>query len=173
MTMTATPTTTGEIEAFRHQARVIDAVVRLNVAGVTHQESLTQPSPGGNCLNWVLGHLVATQENALRLLGQETVFPAGALKRYDRAGDPIRGDAPDVRNFSDLLAAWETSAPRLDAGLAALDPATFDQPAPFSPTNDPNETVRTLVVTILFHQAYHAGQAGVLRRISGKAGAIK
>jgi len=42
-----------------------------------------------------------------------------------------------------------------------------------SPTGNPNETVRTLLTTIMFHQAYHAGQTAVLRRIAGKEGAIR
>jgi uncharacterized damage-inducible protein DinB len=49
----------------------------------------------------------------------------------------------------------------------------MDEPAPFSPTNNPKETVRSLLATVFFHQAYHVGQTGLLRRIAGKEGAIK
>ena len=31
-----------------------------NLAGITHEESFVRPAPAGNCLNWVLGHIVAT-----------------------------------------------------------------------------------------------------------------
>jgi hypothetical protein len=33
--------------------------------------------------------------------------------------------------------------------------------------------VRSLLATVAFHQAYHAGQTGTLRRVVGKSGAIK
>jgi hypothetical protein len=48
----------NEIEVLRHQARVTQRVMRLNVEGISHEESLIQPQPAGNCLNWVIGHLV-------------------------------------------------------------------------------------------------------------------
>ena len=34
-------------------------------------------------------------------------------------------------------------------------------------------TVRSIINTVMFHQAYHAGQTAVLRRIAGKEGAIR
>jgi hypothetical protein len=49
----------------------------------------------------------------------------------------------------------------------------MDGPAPFSPSKNPKETLRSLLTTVLFHQAYHSGQTGLLRRIAGKEGAIK
>ena len=162
----------GEIEAFRHLTRMTDQVVRINVAGVTQAESLAQPNPGGNCLNWALGHLVAVYENALPLVRQQPVLPAGAMKRYDRGSAPIT-DGSEARDFGELVRLWEEQVKRMDAGLSTLTPEYLDQPAPFSPTGNEKETVRTLVGTIVFHQTYHAGQTGLLRRISGKEGAIK
>lgn len=38
---------------------------------------------------------------------------------------------------------------------------------------NPEETVSSLLTVVLFHRGYHAGQTGILRRIAGKAGAIR
>lgn len=171
MTTAASGTNRG-IESLRQQVKMVDTVLRLNVDGVTHEESLIQPSPGGNCLNWVVGHLVAIYENALPLLGQQPTMPKDAMKRYDRGSPPIQ-DASQARDFSELMTAWDQSSARFDAGLSALNTDIIDEPAPFSPTDDPDETVRSLLTTIFFHQTYHAGQTGVLRRIAGKNGAIR
>ena len=78
----------------------------------------------------------------------------------------------EALDFQVLLAAWNDASDRVDAGLAAVTPEALDKPASGSPTNNPNETVRSLLPTVLFHQAYHAGQTGILRRIAGKPGAI-
>ena len=169
---TAAPATVKEVEVFRHQARVIQTVVRINVEGMTQEESLIQPSPGGNCLNWVVGHLACIYNKTLPLLGQEPVPGEAALKRYDRGAPPIR-EAGEALELRDLLAAFDKATERFDAGLAGLSPEVLDRKAPFSPGNDPNETVRSLLSTTLFHQAYHAGQTGILRRIAGKEGAIR
>jgi hypothetical protein len=161
----------SEVEILRHQARTTRQVVRLNVDGLTQEESLIQPDPAGNCLNWVVGHLVCIYEQALPMLGQKPVLGEGALKRYAR-GTPPLSDAAEALDLSELLTAWDEASERIDAGLASLTTEALDRPAPRSPTGDPNETVRSLLATVLFHQAYHSGQTGLLRRIAGKEGAI-
>ncbi|HEU4453061.1 MAG TPA: DinB family protein [Longimicrobium sp.] len=168
----ATAATSAEIEVLRHQAMLTRVVVRMNVEGVTHEESLIQPATGGNCMNWVVGHLTCIYNNSLPLFGQEPVVPPDSLKRYDRGSPPIT-DAAEAMDFGEILDVWSRAADRVDAGLAAFPADALDRPAPFSPGDDPNETVRSLLSTILFHQAYHAGQTGLLRRAAGKEGAIK
>ncbi|HEX5715990.1 MAG TPA: DinB family protein [Thermoanaerobaculia bacterium] len=169
---TAAASTVSEIEVFRHQAGMVQTVVRVNVDGLSQEESLIQPSPGGNCLNWVVGHLACIYNKVLPMVGQEPVMDAGALKRYDRGAPPIR-DAAEALELRDLLAAFDKATERVVAGLASLSPEALDQKVPESPSGNPNETVRSLLSTIFFHQAYHAGQTGILRRIAGKEGAIR
>lgn len=171
MTPTA-PATVSEIEVFRLQARMVQTVVRLNVDGVSQEESLIQPSPAGSCLNWVVGHLACIYNKVLPLLDQEPVADEATLKRYDRGAPPLR-DAAEALELRDLMAAFEKASERVDAGLAGLAPEALDRKAPFSPGGNPDETVRSLLSTVFFHQAYHAGQSGILRRIAGKEGAIR
>ncbi|HEX8906951.1 MAG TPA: DUF664 domain-containing protein [Longimicrobiaceae bacterium] len=160
-----------EIAAFRHQATLIRQVLRLNTDGITHEESLIQPVPAGNCLNFVVGHLLWVYNNVARMLGQEPVMPGGELDRYARGSRPLT-DPAEAIDFATLLSAWETACDRVEEGLGTLTSGFLDLPAQNSPTNNPNETNRTLLGTVFFHQAYHTGQAGILRRIAGKAGAI-
>jgi uncharacterized damage-inducible protein DinB len=147
-------------------------MVRLSVAGVTHEESLIQPEPGGNCLNWVVGHLLWADHGALSLLEQPPVMEGTALQRYARRSEPIEDPAEAVE-LGQLMAAWDTAASRIDTGLAALTPEAMERPVANSPTNNPNETVRSALATMMFHQAYHAGQTGLLRRLVGKEGAVR
>lgn len=161
----------GEIEIFRHSARTIHKVVRLNTDGLTQTESLIRPHPAGNCLNWVVGHLLCIYGRTLPLLGQKPVIETSALQRYDRGSRPMT-DATEARELQEMMNAWDETAQRIDNGLTGLTPEALDAPAPFSPTGDPNETVRSLLTLLFFHQAYHAGQTGMLRRIAGKDGAI-
>lgn len=164
--------TVSELQSLRRQAGMAQEVVRRNVDGLSHEDSLVRPQPGGNCLNWIMGHLVWTYAGALRLLGQEPVVEQEGLKHYARGAPPL-GSPAEAWDFGKLLAAWNEEAVRVDAGLSALSPEALGRPAPFSPSGDPDETVRSLLYTILFHQAYHAGQTAVLRRIIGRPGAIK
>ena len=160
-----------EIEIFRHNVRTTDFVVRANIAGLTTADSLVQPRPAGNCLNWILGHLICIYNNVLPLLNQNSYMDPSVLKRYDRGAKPIRLST-EALPMEDLVQAWTECNNRVEAGLASLSTEALDSKAKFSPTNNPDETLRTLLATVFFHQAYHAGQLGVLRRIANKPGAI-
>ena len=160
-----------EVEMFRDLAAATHKIVFRNLEGVTHEESLAQPQPAGNCLNWVLGHLVNVYDGVLPLLGQKPVLGKNILARYERGTPPLRNPG-EALPLPDLIAAWDEASERVKVGLADLTPEKLDAPAPASPRNDPNETVRSLLGLVCFHQAYHAGQLGILRRLAGKEGAI-
>lgn len=160
-----------ENEIFRLSVRATHSVVKRNVEGLTHEESLIQPKPAGNCLNWVMGHLLCVYDRALPMVGQKPVMAPGALKRYERGSVPLRNPA-EALELRDLIQGWDEASNRMEAGITGITAKALDAPAPFSPNNDPNETVRSLLTVVLFHQAYHAGQTGLLRRITGKEGAI-
>lgn len=176
MTAAATVTETlKDVDVIRQQAHMNLVVVQKNTEGVTQEESLIQPAPGGNCMNWVVGHLLAIYNKALPMMGQEPVRVAADLDRYDRYSAPLR-DAADVANAADfrgLVEGFTEATRRFDAGLAGLTPEALDQPVADSPSGNPDETVRSLLATISMHQSYHAGQTGILRRIAGKEGAIR
>ena len=170
--MTRTATTAAEVELWRLQARMARDVVNANTHGLSHEDSLVEPRPGGNRLNWVLGHLMSVYDGFLPMLKQEPVIGAAALQRFARGAPPLR-DPADAIDFGKLLAAWNQASERVDAGLARLDPEILDRPVPNSPSGNPDETIRSLITTVMFHQAYHAGQTAVLRRIAGREGAIQ
>jgi hypothetical protein len=161
----------SEIGGMRHQARLTRDVVRLNLDGISHEQSLTQPRPAGNCSNWVVGHLVAVYNQVLPLLEQTPVESAGDLGRYARGSPPLTR-VSDAVPLPKLVSAWEEACVRVEAGLAALAPRRLEMLVPDSPTGDPDETLGSLLAVALFHQAYHAGQLGILRRIAGESGAI-
>lgn len=170
MTPTASDTL-RDVDVLRHQARLIHGVVRMNTDGLTQEESLIQPEPAGNCLNWVIGHLVNTYEMLLPHLGGEPVLEEGALARYARGSEPLT-DPADAWELEDLLAAWDESSKRVNRALQALTAEDLAGPAPRIPGVEGEETLRSLVTTTLFHQGYHAGQTALHRRMAGKEGAI-
>ncbi len=141
-----------------------------NVAGLTHEESLVAPENGGNCANWVVGHLARTFDKILEVTGGEPNLSAEQRAPYERGSGPL--DPAAAADFADLLAAYDESHERMQRHIASLSDEDLAAPAPFSPRNDPDETVGSLLTLIAFHQAYHTGQTGVLRRVAGHEGAI-
>ena len=94
------------------------------------------------------------------------------LQRYGRGTAHIQ-NAAEALDLAQLMTAWDEVAQRMEAGLESLTPEVLDQPAPWSPRNDPKETIGSLLSIISIQQAYHTGQTGLLRRMAGKEGAIK
>src|SRR5688572_8255824 len=100
MTRTA-PAPITEIDLWRQQNQMTRDVVGANVAGLTHEDSLVQPRPGGNCLNWVLGHLLSVYDGILPMMRQEPVMGEGALQRYVRGAPPIQ-DRAEALSFEQM-----------------------------------------------------------------------
>jgi uncharacterized damage-inducible protein DinB len=147
------------------------SVVRINIKGLTHEDSLHQPSAGGNCLNWVLGHIVATRNSVLEILGEEAIWNGETAERYARGSAPVAGDAGAMR-LETIVEDFNSSQQRIMKALSALDPRRLADPAPSGTTKNENETVGSLLAALAFHETYHTGQSGLLRRLVGKPGAI-
>ncbi len=162
-----TPVTTKD--AIKSQFQVLFATVNDNLADLSHEDSLVQPAPGGNCANWIMGHLINVQNQMMQLLGEQPVWESPEL---ERAGwDPITGAAQAI-DFETMRDKFLGSADRC---LSAIDGLSEEQmaqggiPHPFG-----GETTRGALLALLaFHQAYHAGQLALSRRVAGYPGAVK
>ena len=146
-------------------------VLKTNICGLSHEESLHQPVPGGNCLNWVMGHIVATRNGVFKALGEPAAWNEETARWYVRGSAPITDGAQAVP-FQQLVEMLHSSQTRIMAALDALDPEMISKPAGGGGADKQNETLGSQLTGLAFHEAYHAGQIGLLRRLLGKDGAI-
>lgn len=159
-------------EMLMMQLEVIGKIFQVNTDGVTHQESVYQPTESGNCLNWIAGHLVTAYNSVLPSLEEDVVWDEVRAETYKRGSDQLVVPE-DAIEFAEVVEAFATAHDRVMRGLGNLAPDRLSEPAPYSPGNNPDETLGTLLHLIAFHQAYHVGQLGLGRRLVGKAGGIK
>lgn len=153
-----------------HLFRVNLYTVRTNTEGVTHEDSLVAPDPGGSPLNWVLGHMVTARELVLATLGQASVLTEEEQRVYARGST---FDAEAALPFSRLQKALVHAQRGIDAGLEAVSDEVMAQPIPEGETYPPGfETVADKLAFLHFHEAYHCGQIALLRRLSGREGRI-
>ena len=136
----------------------------VNVEGVSHDESLIQPGGGGNCLNWVAGHVVANRNHILELLGESPIWDEPASAEYKRGSAPIGNDAK-ARPFDSIVTDFTRAQERIQAGLARLHDADLAAPRG-------KQTLGEALHFLHFHETYHIGQTALLRRLAGKPGAI-
>jgi len=139
-------------------------VLHRNVNGLTHEESLIQPPQGGNCLNWIAGHIVATRGGLLELLGEKPVWSSEEEVLYRRGSKPIQ-DGSRAKSLATILADYDRSQERVRAGIARLTEAAMKE-------KRGDDTLGGTLHILHFHEAYHIGQTAILRRMAGKEGAI-
>ena len=144
--------------------------IEQNTQGMTQSDSLCAPPAGGNCANWVLGHIVTTRSALAALIGGEPFMSADLDALYGR-GSPPMVDVDKAVPFSELLQHYGRSNEQLQTFLAQATDEDLAKALP-EPHEILGSTIGEALTALAFHEAYHAGQLGILRRVLGKTGAI-
>ncbi len=160
----------GKTLAF--QLELSSKVLELNTRDVSQEESLVTPPKGGSCLNQVVGHLTRTRNMALGMMGQKSPFPVEEFDPYDeRTGVPFSPEK--ARPLDELTRRFKAMQDPLLNAIKGMPAEVLAARPPRNLTGDPNETVGSNLAMFVFHECYHVGQTGVLRRLAGKPGAVK
>ena len=144
-------------------------VLKKNLNGITHEESLYQPESDGNCINWIVGHILSTRNSAVQMLNHQPFWNQEEAATYERGSEPIK-DGSRALNFTKMFTDLDRSQERLIACLSGVSEAQLNAPSPIPSVG---ETMEEALFIMQFHESYHAGQTGLLRRIVGKEGVIK
>lgn len=145
-------------------------VLHLNVDGIGEDEAYLSPEGGGNSMNWVAGHIVASRDGAFGLLGLDPPWGDGERGAYARGSANVSGPETGIALVR-IVRAYDESQQRLAAHLRAIDAAALERPNTLELPGDP-KTIGEALAFFNFHETYHVGQLGLLRRLVGKAGAI-
>jgi len=149
-------------EEAAHHYRRNTKVVFANLEGIDEQMALHRSDHGENSVNWILGHLLYNRSVLLRMIEGEVWEDVGRIEIY-QGGGKTWSDVKALK-LSQLLEMWELSGQSLDAALPEAD--TGADAGRFG-------TIAEALVGFCFHEAYHAGQIGILRRLLGLKGQIK
>jgi hypothetical protein len=146
--------------------------INRNLDGVSHAESLVTPQPSGNCLNWVLGHVILSRGLLLTLTGGTPVLSGSQAELYKRGGSC--GAVDGLLDLATLRGLLTDSQQQLIPGLAAMSDAALEGPLPEPHNRSPlTGSIADAFTRLHYHESYHNGQIGLLRRIAGKDGAIR
>jgi len=146
--------------------------IKRNLDGLSNEDTLIQPPEGGNCLNWVLGHILTARGALLTLAGGKPVLQGDKAEHYRRGSAGVKaGD--DVLDLATLRGLLEDSQQQLIPALAAMSEEDLAAPVPEAMRRPPlTGSMGDAFVRLAYHEGYHNGQIGLLRRLAGKAGAI-
>ncbi|MEM1450250.1 MAG: DinB family protein [Planctomycetota bacterium] len=126
------------------------------------------PDEGGNTAHWILGHIVFARRGTLRMAGAE-VAPESWEDAFTRGATPdgTAGFPP----IADLVAAFHAAGAALADQIASMDEETANGPAPRE-FPDGSDTLAAALDFMQFHETYHLGQLGLIRRANGLPGFI-
>jgi len=115
---------------------------------------------------WILGHLVVSRRSLLRNLGKELPVASWELAfgRGSRPGPLYAGPAP-----RELLDELRAAGELLEQHLGAMTPEAAAAPY-VRKFPDGSSTREGAAAFMHWHETYHLGQLGVLRRACGKSG---
>jgi uncharacterized damage-inducible protein DinB len=136
--------------------------VKAILKGVTHEQAARRPPNGAHSIWEVVLHMTGWRNEVAR------------RAKGAPAGEPDAGDYPDVGDPT--AARWKAALAALDASRANLVTVVhgLSDEDLLKPTNDPrNRPLGTgvsyyeLLHGIVQHDAYHAGQIAILKKVLG------
>ena len=140
-------------------------LVNRGVSEVDPDKWFVQPSTDSNHLMWIVGHLVTSRAQALRVLGSVWNAPKEAL--FARGAKiECRDEYPSPE---EMTSAWADVSCKLNTALSTVtDEMLAEGPYPAEfPILSFEPNARGALALCGYHEAYHVGQIAHLRKLLG------
>lgn len=148
--------------------------IMSNFDEVDHAASLSAPPAGGNCMNWVAGHILTCRDLLLAQLKGTPFLDKDEAEVYQRGSAPLNAETSCVA-WDRLQEGLSQTSKQLCQLLEALPSEKLESQVDASsfPVSVEHNTLGAFCTLFLFHEGYHAGQLGIGRRLLGKEGKLK
>ncbi len=139
-------------------------VLKDQTNGLTHEDSLLQLPFRGNCLNWVMGHILASRSGVMQALGMTPIWSDELRKQYGRGSDPITPEnSASAYRLEDMLRDLDAAHAQIVDCLRSKTLADM-----MLPSDRPNMTMGERIAQSVWHEGYHTGNTEALRQLAGK-----
>ncbi|RME26999.1 MAG: DinB family protein [Candidatus Zixiibacteriota bacterium] len=135
--------------------------------GISDDHAFTRPDGKANSAHFILGHLTASRYSMAGLLG---IKEEPSWRELFSRGAEIK-DTSAYPSFAELKNAWREISEKLQDRLSRIKDEELAAPSD-SEYPGVDKTVGGSLVFLHFHESYHLGQLGYLRRLLGLEGAI-
>ena len=149
---------------FNHLLENNHEMIQMHTQDITHEESMLQLPFEGNCLNWVVGHILDTYSTCLEWLGEPAVRSEAESRTYGYGSEPLT-DPDKAYDLIDMLKKLDLAAKQIMDNLENLTQAETEREI---------EIWRgkvSLIEALFFmqwHASYHTGQLEQLRELTRK-----
>jgi uncharacterized damage-inducible protein DinB len=139
-------------------------IIHLQLKDISQAESLLQPPFQGNCMNWVIGHILTVHETCLSLLGLPGIMTDTEKAAYGYGSEPIV-EPTRAGDLISMLERLDKSLKIIITKLGELTEAELDRQVQIWRGPLP---LAEAIAFMLWHEAYHTGQLELLRQLAGK-----
>ena len=120
----------------------------------------------GHSPKWIVGHLATYRHRVLALIGVQV--PTAPWEDSFLRGK-TSSDVPSDLDMKVVISAFRDAGTLMEAQWGILTPADLAKPAGRK-LPDGTEDVGGAIRFLAWHETYHLGQLGLLRRLAGKPG---
>ena len=150
------------IESLALIFKLNNGLIARSLDGLSDEDVWQRPAGSGNPIGWLVGHLTETRGHLLKEIGAP--FDPGWGGLFSR-GSALGGPA-DYPSRAAIETAWKATHNRMREAFAALTPERLAGP----PSRHVFQGVKTLadeIAGFAFHESYHVGQIGYIRKQLG------
>jgi hypothetical protein len=122
--------------------------------GISEAQSLAQPADGGNCINWIVGHITVARVNFMMLLDVPPMWNMEICRKFIPGSAAIT-NADQTLPFNRLIADLAETQNQLLNSLFTIAPEKLQEI-----NND--KTIGSHLAFYNSHEAFHAGQLDLL-----------
>ena len=141
---------------------ITDRVIKQKTEGLTHADSMLQLPFPGNCMNWILGHILVYRMQYLGVIDGVSKPDEGEFALYGFGSEPIT-DSDKAIPLETLLARLDDASEQVVAALKAMPESRLEEVLDEEQGVSVDERLHFYLV---FHEAFHVGQLEPLQELA-------
>ena len=139
-------------------------VIHQQLKDITHAESLLQLPFQGNCMNWVVAHILTARQDWLEMLDLPGIMTEAEQKAYGYGSEPVTC-AEQAIDLDTLVKRLDASLVTIVSKLENITQAELDREVDIWRGKQPLSQALSF---FQWHETYHTGQLEQLRQLAGK-----
>jgi uncharacterized damage-inducible protein DinB len=146
--------------------KINNNLVARSLDGLSDEDMWQRPMGSGNPIGWLLGHVTGIRSTILGRLGAP--FDTGWGSTFAR-GSQVQGPL-DYPSRHDIEAQWKETHHRMRDAFASATPELLAQKLGRDLPGLPDPLIGEALAFFAFHESYHVGQMGYVKRLLGHSG---
>jgi hypothetical protein len=139
-------------------------VIKRQIDGLSDDDALMQVPFRGNCLNWVLGHILDSRQAALRYLDIPGNVDENIDTLYGGDSAPITPQSKNIPPMSQIMTILNETEKLIDEKINSLTEEDMEKEVG---SGDRKALLGEKMEFLAWHEGYHVGQTEYLRQLTG------